>query len=90
MTFKQYNKVTIGDKLTMFDGGTLLAKYKMNVVVRMRDTPQLVRSGHKYLVAHLIEQNGTLYIDSDMAMYCRYEDDAMKHLRTYDRLVYGL
>ena len=90
MTYRQYNKVTIGDKLPMFDGGMLLAKYKMNVVVLLRETPENVKRNRRYAVVNLIEQDGTMYINSDFAKYFRYEDDAVKYLRTLNRHFYGL
>ena len=62
MTYKQFNKVTIGDKLSMFDGGTLQAKYKMNVVVRLRETPENIKRNRRYAVVNLIEQNNTYYV----------------------------
>lgn len=90
MTYKQFNKATIGDKLSMFDGGMLQAKYKMNVVVRLRETPENVKRNRRYAVVNLIEQNNTMYINSYFAKYFRYEDDAVKYLRTLNGHFYGL
>lgn len=90
MTYKQFNKVTIGDRLSMFDGGTLHAKYKMNVVVRTRETPENIKRHRRYAVVNLIEQDGTMYINSDFAKYFRYEDDAVKYLKTLNGYFYGL
>lgn len=90
MTYKQFNKVTIGDKLSMFDDGTLQAKYKMNVVVRLRETPENIKRNRRYAVVNLIEQNNTMYINSDFAKYFKYEDDATEYLRTLNGHFYGL
>lgn len=74
----------------MFDGGTLQTKYKMNVIVRLRDTSDNIKRGRRYVVTNLIDGNGTFYINSDYAKYCRYEDDAINYLKTLNRYFYGL
>ena len=90
MTLKQFNKANIGDKLRMFDGGSLRTKYKMNVVVRLKDTSDNIKRGRRYVVANLIDVNGTLYINSDYAKYCRYENDVNNYFKTLNIHFYGL
>lgn len=66
MTEKQFNKLKIGDKVSMFYNGKLIQKHGFNIIVKMPDDLSLrERHRNKYCVAALISQNGQMFIDSD-------------------------